>query len=385
MKSTLSDLAVILNLLLMTHAAVAHSLPTEQPMMGDNIIVTRREADSSDYKDDTVSQFQAELANLSISSHLKDLYIHFDSTGVAEDTKVNTIESYRNEAKSKLILIPIISFNDMYFTDGYCGYYKFDVREDTIDGELIRAELHLLQKKSTILDGHYNVDIYYLLNESSHQSPLRFTFKHIDSMPGWKTFDITPIVLSWKQGLVNHGLQIRLTKGKEVLSCEGVFSQGEEDPMNTEPLLIVFTNDHDSMFFKRMVKEERKSLKRSHVTTQPQERDRISRNTNSACHRATLTVTAATLSTDSVKVLLPRSFDAGVCKGHCTKLQLSSEPDHAHILSLHYRNTIASLSDIPSRCCVPVSYRRVNMVLVDNGRVIRKNNVPAQATTCDCL
>ena len=52
----------------------------------------------------------------------------------------------------------------------------------------------------------------------------------------------------------------QLTKGNRTLSCEGVFSQGKKDPMNTEPLLVIFTNDHDSKHFKDLVKEERKSL-----------------------------------------------------------------------------------------------------------------------------
>ena len=90
---------------------------------------------------------------------------------------------------------------------------------------------------------HYDVEMYYLLSEG-HWSPLQLSFKHMDSTPGWKTFDITLIVTKWNHGLGNHGLQLRLTNRKEILSCEGVFSSGEEDPMSTEPLLIVYANDH---------------------------------------------------------------------------------------------------------------------------------------------
>ena len=281
----------------------------------------------------------------------------------------------------------VLISNDNIVTDAMCGHYKFDVRKDKTDGEeIVRAELRLLQKKSTALGGHYNVDIYYLFNESSHQSPLQFTFKHIDSTPGWKTFDITPIVLSWKQGLVNHGLQLRLTKGKQMLSCEGVFSQGEEDSTNTEPLLIVFTNDHDSTFFKHMLKEDRKSFK-SHGTIQPKERKRSAAQVqNVGCHLKEMVVTADSLSAGNMHVLLPNSFDAGVCEGHCTKLQLSPHTDHAHILSLHYRNTL-NLSAIPSRCCVPTSYKKINMIFYDtaNDEHIIKQDVPAQATECNCL
>ena len=251
----------------------------------------------------------------------------------------------------------------------------------------MRAELRLLQKTSTTLDGYYNVDIYYIFNESNHQSPLKFSFKHIDSTPGWKAFDITPLVLNWKRGLVNRGLQLQLTRGKQILSCEGVFSQGEEDPMNTEPLLIVFTNDHDSKFFKHMLKEERKSLKNNHATTQPQERKRKAVEVeNVACHRKEMVVTADSLSAGDVHVLLPKSFDAGVCEGHCTKLQLSPHTDHAHILSLYYYNTL-DLNAIPSRCCVPTRYKKINMIFYNeaNDEHIIKQDVPVQATECDCL
>ena len=273
---------------------------------------------------------------------------------------------------------------NLFYTDATYGYYKFDVHKYKTDGEqIVRAELRLLQKQSTTLGSHYNVDIYYLLNESSHQSPLHFSFKHIDSTPGWKTFDITPIVLSWKQGLVNHGLQLRLTRGKQILSCEGVFSQGEQDPMNTEPLLIVYTNDHGSEFFKHMLKEK-KSFNKNH---QPQGRtQRAVKVQNVGCHHKEMMVTADSLSAGDVHVLLPKSFDAGVCEGHCKKLQLSPHTDHAHILSLHYRNTL-DLTAIPSRCCVPISYKKMNMIFYNSksGEHILKQDVPAQATGCDCL
>ena len=216
---------------------------------------------------------------------------------------------------------------------------------------------------------------------------MKFSFKHIDSTPGWKTFDITSLVLNWKRGLVNHGLQLQLTRGKQILSCEGVFSQGEEDPMNTEPLLIVFTNDHDSKFFQHMLKEERKSLKSDHALTQPKERkQRAVKIQNVACHRKEMMVTADSLSAGDLHVLLPKSFDAGVCEGHCKKLQLSPHTDHAHILSLYYHNT-RDLSAIPSRCCVPTRYKKINMIFHNQrtGEHIIKQDVPAQATECDCL
>ena len=259
------------------------------------------------------------------------------------------------------------------------------MHKDKTDGEeIIRAELRVLQEKTT-LDGHYNVDVYYLLDENSHhQSSLQLSFKHVDSTPGWKTFDITPIVLNWKRGLVNHGLQLRLTKGKETIPCEGIFSEGEQDILNTEPLLIIFANDHGSNFFKHMLKKEWNKIR---ITTQQQqERKRGIDNQikNVKCHRKEMIVTADSLSAGDMHVVHPKSFDIGVCEGHCTKLQLSPHTDHAHILSLHYLNTV-KLSAIPSRCCVPTSYEKIDMIFVSAGKTTIKRNVPARATECNCL
>ena len=276
------------------------------------------------------------------------------------------------------------------YIDAACGFYKFDVHKDETDGgEIVRAELHLLQKKSaTLLDNHYNVEIYCLHNQSSHQSPLQFSFKDIDSTPGWKIFDITPIVLSWKLGLINHGLQIKLTQGKQMLSCEEIFSRGEKDSMNTKPLLIVFSNDHDFTFFKHMLKEDRRSLKSQNTTTaQPQEQKRnAAKVQNVGCHRKEMIVTADSLSTDDIHLLFPKSFDVGVCEGHCKKLQPLPPTDHAHILSLYYRNKV-DLSEVPSKCCVPVSYKKINIIFYNatKGEPIIKRNVLAQANECDCL
>jgi len=41
---------------------------------------------------------------------------------------------------------------------------------------------------------YYEINVYYLLNNENTDSPLKLTFKYTDSSPGWKTFDVTPIV-----------------------------------------------------------------------------------------------------------------------------------------------------------------------------------------------
>lgn len=55
-------------------------------------------------KSPQVDEFVAELANLSIPHHLKDLYINFTTSDekIGGDTEANTIRSYGNTAKSEL-------------------------------------------------------------------------------------------------------------------------------------------------------------------------------------------------------------------------------------------------------------------------------------------
>ena len=277
-------------------------------------------------------------------------------------------------------------------TDVGCGHYKFHMKRHELDEEdVIRAELRLLQKSSMILGGHYNVEIYYLLNKKVHKLPSKLSFTHIDSIPGWKTFDITPIVLKWKQGLANHGLQVKLIQDGNVVSCEGVFT--EEENSLEDPSLVVFTHDHSTEFLK--------NDKASHIATQQKRRRRHSDTSvatnasvtvqNVKCHLKEMTVKAKSLKIGSIHALLPKQFNAGKCEGHCTKLdsqsiQRNGITSHADILSIHYLNTVG-VQEAPSRCCKATSFNMVPMVFYDEvaKEKLIKVNIPAQATECSCL
>ena len=112
-----SNLVMILNLLLMM--ATAHSLPPrKQQMLGEKQTVIRREASSLDLSSNMnenmvskLAHLKTELANLSIPSYLKELYINLtypdgvlSSLSNDEVIKVNTVQSYKSKAKSKLTI-----------------------------------------------------------------------------------------------------------------------------------------------------------------------------------------------------------------------------------------------------------------------------------------
>ena len=274
-------------------------------------------------------------------------------------------------------------------TDG-CGHYKFHIKKHELDEEdVIRAELRLLQKNSMTLGGHYNVEIYYLLNKKVLELPSKLSFMHIDSTPGWKTFDITPLVLKWKQGLANHGLQVKLTQDGNMVSCEGAFT--EEENSLEKSSLVVFTHDHSSEFPKASHAVTQQKRRRRHSDTSVTTNASAKAVQNVECHLAEMVVQAESLKFGSMHALIPKQFNAGKCDGHCTKLdskslQVNGITSHADILSIHYHNTVG-IQEAPSRCCKATSFNIVPMVFYDEVATEKliKVNIPAQATECSCL
>lgn len=247
--------------------------------------------------------------------------------------------------------------------------------------EIIRAELHLLQNNLTGLPSHYNIDIFYLLNENDTESPLKYSFNHIHSTPGWKKFDITPLVLLWKKNWLNYGLQIRLTKGEKILPCQGVFAEGQDSKdAYDQPILVVLTHDRNSKFLKNILKPMA-----NHIPTQQQKRNTINVE-NLSCHRKEMIVTADSLNSTDTLILYPKEIDVGICEGHCKRLQPAPNNDHAYILSLYYRNNV-DLSEVPSKCCVPTSYEKIHMIFYNRAshEHIFKIDVAVKAKKCICL
>ena len=87
------------------HLVAAHSLPRSGQMI-DEWMMTKREAKSATIPE--VTKFQTELAELSIPNYLIDMYINLTfpngearSSSNPEEIKVNTIQSYKNQAESK--------------------------------------------------------------------------------------------------------------------------------------------------------------------------------------------------------------------------------------------------------------------------------------------
>ena len=102
--------SLIAVLLSMAGLATAHSLASNQNVMGKKLMVTRREAESQGQMDVMTTNFtllQDELANLSIPSYLSNLYINLTYLGeehLLNHKKINTVRTYQNQAESKYIM-----------------------------------------------------------------------------------------------------------------------------------------------------------------------------------------------------------------------------------------------------------------------------------------
>ena len=406
---------VVITLLLMIGSATARSLSSKQNAMIKKLKVTRREAQSKGQNDAVISNFtklQADIASMSIPSYLKDLYINLTLGGdILSDNRINTVRAYKDQANckdnhviyitllrkmylldvitykfaTKISLLVCINASVLSYTDAKCGHVMFHMDNHTMnEEEIITIELHLFQNNLTEFPSHYNVDIFFLLSGGATESPLKLTVKHIDSTPGWKKINITTIARLWKYGWPNYGLQVRLTKGEKILPCKGVFTKGQ-DPHHThnQPLLVMFTHDPNSRSLTRILKDYTSLV--NHSTIQQNKRDATNVQ-NVGCHLKEMILTADSLNSTDIRVLLPKSFDVGICEGHCKKLQPTPHTDHAYILSLYYRNNV-DLSEIPSKCCVPASYGNTNMLFYNgtNHEYIFKKDVEIKAKGCVCL
>ena len=145
--------------------------------------------------------------------------------------------------------------------------------------------------------------------------------------------------------------------------------------MSTEPLLIVYANDHNM---------PTNSLKKRDVTPQQQKRIRSPIDVqNGYCHRKEMEVKANSLQSHGVRVVTPQTFDIGVCNGHCN-LREGCLFEYAHIFNLHHYNTEGSV--IPSRCCVPTSFSKQVLLLYNetSGNHILKH-AAIIVDKCTCL
>lgn len=105
-------ISVVAVLFLLVGLATARSLPDEENMMGKKLILTRREAESENLTNAETSNIKADLANSSIPSYLRDLYINLTYLGedhMLDDEKINTARAYNNQAQCKYTLYNVFA------------------------------------------------------------------------------------------------------------------------------------------------------------------------------------------------------------------------------------------------------------------------------------
>lgn len=94
-------------LLLMMYLVAVYSLPAMQQRTRKQWKMTRREVNMESSANFNATPIDQQLANLSIPGYLKELYINLTyPNGAArlnyEHTKINTVQTYKNQGKSML-------------------------------------------------------------------------------------------------------------------------------------------------------------------------------------------------------------------------------------------------------------------------------------------
>ena len=178
------------------------------------------------------------------------------------------------------------------------------------------------------------------------------------------------------------GHKLDFPSTKKFYYVKEFFSEGEEDPLNTEPLLIVYANDNNT---------PTTSLKRDIISQRKEKCSPVDVLNN--CHRKEMMVKADLLKRGNIQVLHPKSFDIGVCEGQCpSSMQANAGNLHdlfhyyyyALIFDLHCYNTKGS--SIPSRCCVPTSFKKKAVMPYDRtSRTHTLNHAPVLVEKCNCL
>ena len=164
-----------------------------------------------------------------------------------------------------------------------------------------------------------------------------------------------------------HTTEIYRQGQRNLLPCEGVFSTGEDDPVNSEPLLIVYANDYST---------PKKSLRKRDIIT-----DEIVGDILSSCRRKKLVMPLSDLFFD---VLIPKSVDIGICEGQCTFASLGNPSYYSKILDKYYHSTEGSA--VPEKCCVPASFKDLTIAALHHtSKSLYFTKLPILVTSCTCF
>ena len=302
-----------------------------------------------------------------------------------------------------------------------CGQYNFSLAAVNSGEFIIKAELHVYMKQP-IPHALHRGPVVVLEKYRGHHDPEFVTSRIIPSTQGegWQVFQVQHIIQAWVNKKDSHdsrNIGFRLSvytdfdefQKKSPEDCKDarlqfVYSPQDDKNAEHEPLLVIYSYDPtmEQVNFQSVLNEYGNNTtpatteaegSESPTNAEGKRSVRSVANQSTRCEVQPLKVTKEHLNRisfiDGGRVMLPDSFNAGICGGVCSNRfpRLKETPAHAslvHVL-LQTRAINGLQYNKYQQTCSPVKYAAEGF-LVARGDVFEiQVRQHIKITKCDCL
>lgn len=304
------------------------------------------------------------------------------------------------------------------FTVPKCGQYNFSLAAVNSGEFIIKAELHVYMKMPVPPVSNRGL-VVVLEKYRGHHDPEIVTFRVIPSTQGegWQVFEVQHIIQAWVNNRDSHDsrkIGFRLSvyanfdelEKKSPQDCKDaqlqfVYSSKDDKNAEHEPLLVIYSYDPTMEQVNFMSVLNELSTNTTPATTEAEgsesptnaERKR-SVNQSTRCEVKPLVVTKEHLNKipfiKGGKVMLPDSFNAGVCGGVCSNRFPRHKETPAHASLVHVLLQTRAFTGLRyekyQQTCSPVKYAAEEfLVRRDDGVFEIQFRHHIRITKCDCL
>jgi len=298
-----------------------------------------------------------------------------------------------------------------------CGQYNFSLATLNAREFIIKAELHLYMKQPA----PYTTSSFLVVIEKFRRGhdPEYVVSKEVspNSGKGWQVFRVEHTVQEWVNNMDSHDsrkLGFRLTvftnigayahREESVPYCKDAplqFISSREEDEEHEPLLVIYSYDPEEdnlnleAIFNQLESDGTATTPTAVVTEPPTSSGRRKRSGSEPthCHVRQLSISTSHLNGINFAgprntIILPETFNAGICGGICEHQFPRRSSQHAALVHLLLqRRYFAGLNyNKYKQTCSPVKYASVEFLVRgpdDTFQIIIRHNM--RIIACDCL
>ena len=297
-----------------------------------------------------------------------------------------------------------------------CGQYNFSLAALNSGEFIIKAELHVYMRKPVPLASHQG-PVVVLEKYRGHHDPEFVTSRIIPSTrgEGWQVFQIQHIIQAWVNNKDSHhsrkiGFRLSVytdfdaVQRKSPQDCKDAqlqFVYSSEDNAEHEPLLVIYSYDPaiEQVNLESILNELNTNTTPTPTVDEGTESPTNTEGKRSVVNQPTrcrvkrLEITKDHLNNipfiKTGDIILPESFNAGICGGVCSNRFPQKSSAHAELvhLLLHTRAFTGLNYSKYQQTCSPVRHRAVEFLVHQKNdgafEIIIRNNL--QITDCACL